>query len=67
MSAMPATNQMTYDIIESSELSHYMTLDEMHERLTTNIRKMLAESTAEARKGRGTSHEDFKREMASWL
>ena len=67
MSAIPATNQMTYDIIESSELSHYMTLDEMHERLTTNIRKRLAESTAEARKGMGTSHEDFKREMASWL
>ena len=44
-----------------------MTLDEMHERLTTNIRKMLAEATAEARKGMGTSHEDFKREMASWL
>lgn len=28
---------------------------------------ILSESTAEARKGAGTSHEDFKREMASWL
>ena len=42
MSALPATNQMTYDIIDTSELSHYMTLDEMHERLTTNIRKRFA-------------------------
>ena len=42
MSAQPATNQMTYDIIEASELSHYMTLDEMHERLTANIRKRFA-------------------------
>jgi len=39
MSAQPATNQRTYDIIEASELSHYMTLDEMHERLTANIRR----------------------------
>ncbi len=31
------------------------------------MRDMLAESTAEARRGMGTSHEDFKREMASWL
>lgn len=31
------------------------------------MKEMLAESTAEARKGMGTSHEDFKREMASWL
>ena len=42
MSAAQATNQMTYDIIESSELSHYMTLDEMHERLTANIRRRFA-------------------------
>jgi hypothetical protein len=42
MSAQPATNQRTYDIIEVSELSHYMTLDEMHERLTANIRKRFA-------------------------
>ena len=28
---------------------------------------ILSESTDEARKGAGTSHEDFKREMASWL
>ena len=31
------------------------------------MKAMLAESAAEARKGLGTSHEDFKREMASWL
>ena len=31
------------------------------------MRDMLAESTAEARRGMGTSHEDFKREMESWL
>ena len=31
------------------------------------MRTILAESTAEASKGLGTSHEDFKREMASWL
>ena len=31
------------------------------------MKAMLAESTAEARKGIGTSHEDFKLEMASWL
>jgi len=42
MSAVAATNQITYDIIESSEMSHYMTLDEMHERLTANIRKRFA-------------------------
>jgi hypothetical protein len=42
MSAVAATNQMTYDIIDSSKLSHYMTLEEMHERLTANIRKRFA-------------------------
>ncbi len=31
------------------------------------MKTMLAESTAEARSGLGTSHEDFKREIASWL
>ena len=31
------------------------------------MKTILAESTAEARKGLGTSHEDFKLEMASWL
>ncbi len=31
------------------------------------MKSILAESTAEARKGIGTSHEDFKLEMASWL
>ena len=39
MSSQLATNQMTYDVINSSELSHYMTLEQMHERLTANIRK----------------------------
>ena len=39
MSAQAATNQKTYDITEASELSHYMTFDEMHERLTANIRR----------------------------
>lgn len=31
------------------------------------MKTTLAESTAEARSGIGTSHEDFKQEMASWL
>ena len=31
------------------------------------MRDILAQSTAEARTGDGTLHEDFKREMASWL
>jgi len=39
MSAQPIEKQAMYDVILSSELPHYMTLDEMHERLTTNIRK----------------------------
>ena len=42
MKAAQVTNQKTYDIIESSELSHYMTLEEMHECLTANIRKAFA-------------------------
>ena len=31
------------------------------------MKAMLADSTDEARSGQGTSHEDFKREIASWL
>ncbi len=31
------------------------------------MRTILSESVAEARSGQGTLHEDFKREMASWL
>ena len=42
MSAQPTINQRAYDIIEASEFSHYMTLEEMHERLTANIRKRFA-------------------------
>ena len=36
MSAQLA-EQVNYDVIRSSELPHYMTLDEMHERLTAKI------------------------------
>ena len=43
MSAQPVEKQVMYDVILSSELPHYMTLDEMHERLTTNIRKAYAQ------------------------
>ena len=32
-----AAKKVDYDIIFTSELPHYMTLDEMHERLTTKI------------------------------
>ena len=39
MSAQPETKQWQYDVILTSELPHYMTLEEMHTRLTTNIRK----------------------------
>ena len=42
MSAEAATKQKTYDIIDVSEMSHYMTLEEMHERLTARIRKAFA-------------------------
>ena len=42
MNAQPVTNQIKYDVIETSEMSHYMTLEEMHERLTANIRKRFA-------------------------
>ena len=42
MNSQAATNQMTYDVIDSSELSQYMTLEEMHERLTANIHKAFA-------------------------
>ena len=43
MSAVAATNQMTYDIIDSSKLSHYMTLEEMHERLVKMIKAHFAQ------------------------
>ena len=33
----------------------------------SEMREILAQSTAEARTDGGTLHEDFKREMASWL
>ena len=39
MNAQLAESRVAYDIIRTSELTNYMTLDEMHERLTTNIRK----------------------------
>ena len=42
MNAEVAPKQKTYDIIESSEMSHYMTLDEMHKRLIEKIRKAFA-------------------------
>ena len=42
MNGQVAKSQMTYDIIDASEMSHYMTLEEMHERLTANIRKSFA-------------------------
>lgn len=31
------------------------------------MKAMLADSTAEARRGQYTKHEDFKQEVASWL
>ena len=37
MSAVLAEKQVNYDVILSSELPHYMTLDEMHQRLTAKI------------------------------
>ena len=42
MSAQPAEKQNRYDVIYSSELPYYMSLDDMHERLTANIRKAYA-------------------------
>lgn len=33
----------------------------------TEMQSILAESTVEARKGEGTAHSDFKREMEAWL
>ena len=39
MNAQLSTNQLQYDVLDSSEMSHYMTLDEIHERLTAKIRK----------------------------
>ena len=38
MSAQLA-EQVNYDVIRSSELPHYMTLDEMHARLTAKIQE----------------------------
>ena len=38
MSAQLVEKQIMHDVILSAELSHYMTLDEMHERLTNHIR-----------------------------
>lgn len=42
MSAQVAENRVAYDVIRTSEMSHYMTLEEMHERLTNNIHKAFA-------------------------
>ena len=42
MSAQVAENRVEYDVIRTSEMSCYMTLEEMHERLATNIRKAFA-------------------------
>ena len=43
MSAQLAEKQMMYDVIMTAELPHYMTLDEMHQRLTANIHKAYAQ------------------------
>jgi len=32
-----AQQKAEYDVISASEMSHYMTLDEMHQRLTSRI------------------------------
>ena len=42
MSAVLAEDRVEYDVLRQSEMSHYMTLDEMHERLIANIRKAFA-------------------------
>ena len=42
MSAVLTEDRVEYDVIRKSEMSHYMTLGEMHERLTANIRKAFA-------------------------
>ena len=42
MKEQVAENRVSYDVIRTSEMSQYMTLDEMHERLTANIRKAFA-------------------------
>lgn len=39
MNTQPADKQVNYDVILPSELPHYMTLEEMHERLTEKIKK----------------------------
>lgn len=36
-------------------------------RFSTEERAILAEATEEARKGQHTTHQDFKKEMMSWL
>ena len=38
MNSQVAEKQVNYDVILSSELPHYMTLEEMHERLTAKIK-----------------------------
>lgn len=43
MSAQVEENQWKYDLLFTSDLPHYMTLDEMHEKLTANIRKAFAQ------------------------
>lgn len=44
MSAQLA-EQVNYDVICSSELPHYMTLDEMHARLTAKIHEFYSKFT----------------------
>ena len=43
MNTQTAKRKANYDVIYTSELPHYMTLDEMHARLTANIRKTFAQ------------------------
>ena len=42
MSEALKAEHVKYDVISSSELPHYMTLDEMHQRLVSNIRSKFA-------------------------
>ncbi len=39
MNAEVREKQVNYDVILPSELPHYMSLDEMHDRLTAKIRE----------------------------
>ena len=39
MNAVAEQKTATCNVILSSDMSHYMTLDEMHQRLTTKIRE----------------------------